>query len=84
MNGMIFMLSVGVGILVYGACYFIIHEVIIHQRFSYLSQQNNFYRRAIRKAHKIHHKHLDRMDGECFGMLIVPWKYYREALKNPS
>ena len=84
MNSANIMTSLGVGILLYGVCYFILHEVIIHQRFPYLSQQNNFYLRAIRKAHKIHHKHLDRIDGECFGMLIVPWKYYREALKNPS
>ena len=84
MNGMNLLVSIGVGILLYGFCYFIVHDVIIHQRFPYLRRQNNFYIRAIRKAHKIHHKHIDRFDGECFGMLIVPWKYYREALKKPS
>ena len=36
---------------------------------------------GIRKAHKVHHKHLGKEDGECFGMLIVPLKYIREAKK---
>jgi beta-carotene 3-hydroxylase len=39
---------------------------------------------ALRKAHKIHHKHLGKEEGECFGMLIVPPKYYKEAFKALS
>jgi beta-carotene 3-hydroxylase len=27
----------------------------------------------------VHHKHLNKEDGECFGMLFVPFKYFREA-----
>ena len=38
-------------------------------------------RQAIRKAHKVHHKHLGKEHGECFGMLLVPFKYYKEARK---
>jgi beta-carotene 3-hydroxylase len=34
---------------------------------------------AIRKAHKVHHKHLTKEDGECFGMLFVPRKYWQDA-----
>ena len=34
---------------------------------------------ANRRAHKEHHKHLTKEDGECFGMLFVPRKYLREA-----
>jgi beta-carotene 3-hydroxylase len=40
------------------------------------------YLRAIRKAHKVHHKHLGKEDGECFGMLVVPLKYFREAKRS--
>jgi beta-carotene 3-hydroxylase len=36
---------------------------------------------AIRKAHKIHHKYTGKEDGECFGMLWVPRKYFLEAKK---
>jgi hypothetical protein len=38
--------------------------------------------RAIRRAHKVHHKHMGKEQGECFGMLIVPWKYLRQELKK--
>jgi beta-carotene 3-hydroxylase len=40
------------------------------------------YFRAIRRAHKIHHKRLTKEDGECFGMLWVPIKYFREAARS--
>ena len=29
-------------------------------------------------AHKMHHKHLGKGDGECFGMLLVPFKYFKK------
>jgi len=71
---------VGAGIALYGICYFLVHDVFIHRRFDWFKHSDNFYLRAIRKAHKVHHKHLGREEGECFGMLIVPIKYFREAL----
>lgn len=77
----------GLGIAVYGFSYFIIHDVFIHRRFNWLRDADSVYFRAIRKAHKVHHKHLGKEDGECFGMLWVPMKYFREArqsLKNKS
>jgi len=70
---------VGIGILLYGVSYFLIHDVLIHQRFDWFSRTDNLYFRAIRKAHKIHHKHLNKEDGECFGMLYVPKRYFVEA-----
>ena len=70
---------VGIGILLYGLSYFLIHDVLIHQRFDWFSRTDNLYFRAIRKAHKIHHKHLNKEHGECFGMLYVPRKYFVEA-----
>ncbi len=70
---------IGVGITLYGMAYFLIHDVFIHQRFRWLRNANSSYFRAIRRAHKMHHKHLTKEDGECFGMLWVPLKYYRDA-----
>lgn len=74
-------LSIGLGILLYGIAYFSVHDVFIHQRFSWFKRTNNTYFRAIRKAHKVHHKYLGKEDGECFGMLVVPFKYFKEAAK---
>ena len=70
---------IGLGIAVYGLAYFLVHEIFIHQRFKLFRKSDNAYLRAIRRAHKMHHKHLGKEHGECFGMLIVPFKYYREA-----
>ena len=73
------MLMIGLGITLYGLCYFLVHDIFIHQRFKIFRRTNNRYLRAIRKAHKVHHKHLTKEQGECFGMLFVPRKYFKEA-----
>jgi beta-carotene 3-hydroxylase len=74
-----FRFFIGIGILLYGLSYFLIHDVLIHQRFDWFSRTDNVYFRAIRKAHKVHHKHLNKEHGECFGMLYVPKRYFVEA-----
>lgn len=67
---------IGLGITLYGFAYFFVHDIFIHQRFKIFRNTNNKYFLAIRRAHKKHHKHLGRLDGECFGMLWVPLKYF--------
>lgn len=75
---------VGIGILLYGVAYFLIHDVLIHQRFKWLKNSDNSYFRAIRKAHKVHHKNQEKEESECFGMLVVPFKYFLEQRKAKS
>jgi len=87
MNQVYWVVSIGAGIAMYGFAYFLVHEIIIHQRFKLFSRSNNRYIKAIRWAHKMHHKHLDKQEGESFGMLLVAKKYWDkvrkdEALKN--
>lgn len=77
-------LWIGVGITLYGLCYFLVHDLFIHQRFKIFRNSEHWYLKAIRRAHKMHHKHLTKEDGECFGMLWVPFKYYTESRKNTS
>lgn len=72
---------IAMGITLYGAAYFLVHDVFIHQRMKWLRYSDNRYFRAIRRAHKMHHKHLGKEHGECFGMLLVPMKYFRDAVK---
>ncbi|MFN3445333.1 MAG: sterol desaturase family protein [Bacteroidia bacterium] len=78
MAGGDFRLYIGIGISLYGLAYFMVHDVIIHQRFKIFTHWNNRYVRAIRRAHKMHHKHLGKERGENFGMLIVPLKYWKD------
>ncbi|GAC1531018.1 MAG: sterol desaturase family protein [Sediminibacterium sp.] len=69
--------SIGAGITLYGVAYFLVHEIIIHQRFKLFTRSKNRYIKAIRRAHKMHHKHLGREEGESFGMLLVAKKYWK-------
>jgi beta-carotene 3-hydroxylase len=76
-GGFNYLFFIGLGITIYGFCYFMIHDVLIHQRFKWFKNTKNKYLIGLRKAHKVHHKHLGKEDGECFGMLFVPFKYYK-------
>lgn len=68
---------IGIGIALYGLAYFLIHEIIIHRRLPPPSKTKSKYIKAIRKAHKIHHKNRGKYHGVNFGMLIVPMKYFK-------
>lgn len=66
------LLWAGLGITSYGLAYFLIHDVFIHRRIPWFGKTGNAYLQMIRKAHRLHHKHLGREHGECFGMLWIP------------
>ncbi len=71
-------LPIGIGIFLYGLTYFLVHDIFIHQRFKIFKKTNNKYAKALRRAHKIHHKNINKEKGECFGMLWVPLKYFKD------
>ncbi|WP_338407897.1 carotene hydroxylase [uncultured Flavobacterium sp.] len=75
--GFDFRFFIGLGIFAYGMSYFLVHDVMIHQRFKLFKNTKNKYLVALRKGHKVHHKHLGKGEGECFGMLFVPFKYFK-------
>lgn len=77
-NDFNYLFWIGLGISLYGLCYFIVHDIYIHRRFIVFKNSNNSYFTAIRKAHKLHHKNQNKENGEYFGMLWVPYKYYRK------
>lgn len=75
-------LWMGLGIAAYGAAYVFVHDVFVHQRFRIFRKIDNPYFRALRKAHRVHHKYLERTPGENFGFLMVQWKYLKEAQRR--
>jgi len=77
-------LSIGIGIMLYGMAYFIVHDVIIHQRLKWFRNSRSTYVRAIRWAHKMHHKHLERENGESFGMLLVHRRYWQKVKRDQA
>lgn len=77
-------MAVGTGILLYGITYFLFHEVLVHRRFpkvrkAMFKTPMKRYFRAIEIAHKAHHKHLDKEEGESFGLMVFHPKHYRAA-----
>lgn len=75
-------IAIGSGVTLYGIAYFLVHEVIIHQRIKIFTHSNNTYVRALRWAHKMHHKHLDKEDGESYGFLWVAKKYWEKVKED--
>lgn len=75
--GFVYGLPIAIGIFLYGLTYFIVHDIFIHRRFKLFRNANNWYAKGIRRAHKMHHKNIRKGGGECFGMLFVPFKYFK-------
>jgi len=73
------MVSIGIGITLYGLTYFVIHDVVIHQRItaSKLAQSKNRFIRGIVKAHLAHHKPANKSDFNNYGLLIFPRRYFK-------
>ena len=76
MNQAWWSIAIGAGLTLYGIAYFLVHDVIIHQRLKWFTRSSNSYVRTIRWAHKMHHKHLDKEHGESFGFLWVAKRYW--------
>lgn len=68
---------IGLGITLYGLAYFFVHDIFIHQRIKCFTNTQSPYLLAIRRAHKQHHKHVGKEEGECFGFLFVPMVYFK-------
>ncbi|HEX5626347.1 MAG TPA: fatty acid hydroxylase [Saprospiraceae bacterium] len=79
-----FLLFIGIGISIYGLCYFLVHDVYIHRRFNWFKQLDNPYSKAVLRAHGAHHARQTKEEGESFGMLIVNPKYFRSRLQKES
>ena len=77
-----YLFYIGLGIFLYGMAYFFVHDIFIHQRIPFLRDTQNPYLLAIRRAHKQHHKHIGKGEGECFGFLWVPVKYFKMYFKR--
>lgn len=79
MDGVDFKFYIGLGILFYGIAYVTVHEVVIHNRWGTRNKIKSKYLQGLARAHFAHHKHKGKEDGECFGMLIVPPKYFKRT-----
>lgn len=69
----------GAGIALYGLIYFVIHDIVIHQRLDIplLQGKHSKYLSALIEAHKAHHHPKTREDFQNFGLLIFPRRYFK-------
>ncbi|HRH66222.1 MAG TPA: sterol desaturase family protein [Bacteroidia bacterium] len=67
----------GLGVTAYGLTYFLLHDIFIHRRAKWLEKINSRYFQAMRKAHKVHHKTMDKEGSEEFGLLLFKRKHWR-------
>jgi beta-carotene 3-hydroxylase len=65
---------IGTGIAAYGAIYFILHDIFVHNRIKTWQTKNNYLLR-LRRAHKMHHKSMDKLPSESYGLLYFSKKY---------
>ncbi len=81
-GGPLWVAAIGTGVAMYGLAYFIVHEVVIHQRLKFFTRSDSRYIKTIRWAHKMHHKHINKEDGESFGMLWVAKMYWDKVKRD--
>ena len=74
------LVAIGIGITVFGITYFLIHDVIIHERLPlhFLQRKENRYITAIQKAHLAHHRPKTKKDFHTYGLLVFPLKFFKK------
>lgn len=73
---------IGTGISLYGAAYFLVHDLFIHRRLKLFGKTKITYLRALDIAHKVHHKTKGRDGSQSFGMLWVHPKFFKIARRK--
>ncbi len=61
---------IGVGVMIYGAIYTLIHDGIIHQRWFRWVPRRGYAKRLV-QAHKLHHATIGKQGGVSFGFIIA-------------
>lgn len=61
---------IGLGILVYGVIYTLIHDGLVHQRYFRWVPRGGYARRLV-QAHRLHHATLSKEGGVSFGFVLA-------------
>jgi beta-carotene 3-hydroxylase len=71
-----FVLAAGIGVTLYGVCYFLFHDVMFHRRIRFLKLKPwTKYLRRIINAHATHHQKFYQQQAVAFGFLFASSKY---------
>ena len=63
---------VGVGTLVYGLLYALLHDGLVHGRLGFRASPRSIYLKRLVQAHRLHHAVRGRDGGVSFGFLYAP------------
>lgn len=63
---------VGLGMVVYGVLYSLLHDGLVHRRFPFLRTPRRGYVKRLVQAHRIHHSLRERDGAVSFGFLYAP------------
>ncbi|MEM0905996.1 MAG: sterol desaturase family protein [Pseudomonadota bacterium] len=66
------LLQIGVGLVLYGVLYFIVHDGLVHQRWPFRYLPKRGYLKRLVQAHKMHHAVEGREGCVSFGFLYAP------------
>lgn len=67
----------GSGITLYGLTYITVHDILIHKRLKIFKRLECSYLKALERAHKAHHRNINKQDSESFGLLLVDKKFFK-------
>ena len=73
--GITLSLAIGIGIMLYGIGYFMVHDVFFHHRIRINYKPKSEYMKRVLHAHAIHHQKSTAKDGVNFGFLYASKKY---------
>lgn len=65
----------GIGVMLYGIGYFIVHDTFFHHRIKIKYRPKSKYIKRVINAHRVHHQKSKAHEGICFGFLIASKKY---------
>ncbi|MBN1986093.1 MAG: hypothetical protein JW761_07300 [Prolixibacteraceae bacterium] len=74
------LIAVGIGISLYGMAYFIIHDIIIHERLNIpflLKLKTNPFMQAVARAHMAHHRGKNVRDFDNYGLLVFQFRFFK-------
>jgi len=81
LSGFDWKLAVGIGIMLYGIGYFLVHDVFFHRRIKISYRPKSKYLERILNAHGIHHAKSTPKTGVNFGFLYARAKKYKKPNK---
>lgn len=75
LNDYDFRIAIGIGVMLYGLGYFLVHDIFFHKRIKLRHKPQSNYMKRVLKSHAIHHQKSTPHTGVSFGFLYASKKY---------